>query len=139
MAAVIRRDGDGRILLARRGPSGPHAGLWEFPGGKVEEWEEPRTALRRELKEELDLEVEVGDLIESVHHVTPDEPILLLAYACRITRGVPKPLECLDLRWVDVGELSLFDMPPADGPIQDRLRSSYPGTLCEQGAEGPGK
>ncbi len=113
-----------KILVTQR-KEGSHQGLlWEFPGGKVKEGEEPREALRRELKEELDVEVEVGTIFESVYHPYPEYPILLLIYHCRIVRGVPKPLGCRDLRWVCLRELKELPMPPADIPICEHLCSS---------------
>jgi len=114
----------GKILVTQR-KEGSHQGLlWEFPGGKVKEGEEPRGALRRELKEELDVEVEVGMLFESVYHPYPKFPVLLLVYCCRIEKGVLKPLGCHDLRWVDIEELKRLPMPPADDPICKHLGSS---------------
>jgi mutator protein MutT len=98
--------------------------LWEFPGGKLEERETPREALRRELKEELDIDVEVGTIFETVYYPYPESPILLLAYHCRIVKGVLKPLGCRDLRWVNLRELKELVMPPADDPIRGHLFSS---------------
>jgi len=109
------------ILVARRYPNVPHGLLWEFPGGKVEEEEDPRRALRRELKEELDIEAKVGRIIETVFYRYPQYPILLLAYHCRIKSGIPKRIGCQELRWVDIEGLKGLEMPPADDPIRDRL------------------
>ncbi len=121
-AGVISKEG--KVLITQR-REGDHYGLfWEFPGGKVEDGEEPRQALRRELKEELGIETEVGGIFEVVFHVYPEYPILLLVYHCQVKRGVPRPLGCRDLRWVDSQELEGFPMPPADDPIRRKLRSS---------------
>jgi 8-oxo-dGTP diphosphatase len=87
------------------------------------EMEEPRQALRRELMEELGIEVDVGTIVEAVYHVYPETPILLLLYSCRIQKGTPKPLGSQDLRWVDSEELRKLAMPPADDPIRNRLCS----------------
>lgn len=95
--------------------------LWEFPGGKVREGEDPRKALQRELREELEIEVEVGEILETVFHIYPEHPILLLAYRCRIKGGIPKPIGCRDFRWVGLKELKELAMPPADDPIRIRL------------------
>ena len=119
----------GKILVTQRREDSPHGLLWEFPGGKVKEGEEPRKALRRELKEELDIEAEVGMIGEAVFHTYPEHPILLLAYHCRIEKGTPKRIGCHDLRWVNPDELEKLDMPPADDPIRKRLCSSEEGHL----------
>ena len=111
----------GKILVTQRKKDASHGLLWEFPGGKVMEAEEPRQALRRELMEELGIEVEVGTIVEAVYHVYPDYPILLLLYSCQIRKGTPKPLGSQGLRWVDSEELKKLAMPPADDPIRDRL------------------
>lgn len=113
----------GKVLVTQRKEDSPHGLLWEFPGGKVKEGEEPREALRRELKEELDIEAEVGMIFEAVFHPYPD-PILLLAYRCRRDKGILKPLGCRDLRWVGLSELKGLVMPPADDPIRKHLCSS---------------
>lgn len=90
----------------------------------MKEGEEPREALRRELKEELDIEVEVGAIFEVVYQHYPEYPILLLAYHCRIEKGMPKPIGCHDLRWTNLSELERLAMPPADEYILNRLFSS---------------
>jgi len=99
------------------------------------EGEEPREALRRELKEELDIEVEVGKIFDAVFDPGSSHPILLLAYHCRIERGILKPLECEDLRWVDVDELERLAMPPADDPIRKRLCSLEKSSLLRRSGD----
>ena len=113
----------GKLLVTQRKKDSSHGLLWEFPGGKVEEGEDPREALRRELKEELDVEVEVGRLFDAVFYSYPEFPILLLVYRCRVEKGSPKPIECHDLRWVTLKELEALAMPPADDPIRKHLFS----------------
>jgi 8-oxo-dGTP pyrophosphatase MutT (NUDIX family) len=83
--------------------------------------------LGRELKEELDVEVEVGMLFDAVFHSYPEYPILLLVYRCRIVRGSLKPIGCHDLRWVSLREVEKLAMPPADDPIRKHLSSSEKG------------
>ena len=117
----------GKVLITQRKENAPHGLLWEFPGGKVKEGEEPREALRRELREELDIEAEVGMIFEAVFHNYPEHPILLLTYHCRIEKGIPRCLGCHDLRWVNSEELEKLPMPPADGPIRKRLCSPKAG------------
>ena len=115
---------EGKILVTQRKEDSHQGLLWEFPGGKVKEGEEPREALRRELKEELDIVVEVGRIFEVVYYSYPKYPILLLVYYCQIEKGVLKPLGCQDLRWVSLEELKRLPMPPADVPICNHLCSS---------------
>jgi 8-oxo-dGTP diphosphatase len=117
----------GKILVTQRKEDSSQGLLWEFPGGKVKEREEPREALGRELKEELDVEVEVGMLFDAVFHSYPEYPILLLVYRCRIVRGSLKPIGCHDLRWVSLREVEKLAMPPADDPIRKHLSSSEKG------------
>jgi 8-oxo-dGTP diphosphatase len=114
----------GKILVTQRKKDSSRGLLWEFPGGKVKEGEEPREALRRELKEELDVEVKVGMIFDAVFYSYPEYPILLLVYRCRIEKGFLKPIGCHDLRWVSFQELEKLPMPPADDPIRKHLSSS---------------
>jgi len=114
----------GKLLVTQRMKDSSRGLLWEFPGGKVEEGEDPRGALRRELKEELDVEAEVGKLFDAVFYSYPEYPILLLIYRCRVERGSLKPIGCHDLRWVTPRELEELAMPPADDPIRKHLFSS---------------
>ncbi|MGQ9645758.1 MAG: (deoxy)nucleoside triphosphate pyrophosphohydrolase [Thermodesulfobacteriota bacterium] len=114
---------DGKILVTKRREDSPHGGLWEFPGGKVNEGEEPRQALRRELREELDIDVEVGRIFDAIFEPAAEGPLLLLAFRCRKLKGVVKPLGCADLRWVSLKDLEGLAMPPADDPIRRRLCS----------------
>jgi 8-oxo-dGTP diphosphatase len=120
-AAVIMEQG--KILLTQRNEDASHGLLWEFPGGKVNEDEEPREALRRKLREELDIEAKVREMVEAVLYFYPERPVLLLTYRCRVKAGQPVPLACRDLRWARLGELEKFTMLPADGPIRERLIS----------------
>jgi len=117
------------VLVTQRMEGAPRGLLWEFPGGKVKEGEDPRDALRREFKEELDVDVEVGKIIDAVFHTYPEYPILLLAYHCRIKKGVPKPIGCRDFKWVSLKELTQLAMPPADKPILIQLGSSGEGLI----------
>ena len=111
----------GEVLIAQRKEGSARGLLWEFPGGKLKDGEEPREALRRELREELGIEVEVGRIFEAVFHIYPEHPILLLAYRCRIEKGHPQPLGCHEVRWVPIKELAKLPMAKADVPIRDTL------------------
>ncbi len=113
----------GKLLVTQRKEGSSYGLLWEFPGGKVEEGEDPRGALRRELREELDVEAEVGGLFDAVFHFYPDYPLLLLVYCCRVDKGSLKPIGCHALRWVTPGEFGKLPMPPADDPVRKHLGS----------------
>jgi 8-oxo-dGTP diphosphatase len=119
VVAVTLVDGDGRILVQKRPLGTPMAGLWEFPGGKVEDGESPETALRRELKEELGIETDVACLapLSFASEQLEDKHLLLLLYVCRKWQGLPQPLHAESLKWVRPVELYALDMPPADRPL----------------------
>jgi 8-oxo-dGTP diphosphatase len=113
----------GKLLVTQRKKDSSYGLLWEFPGGKVEEGEDPRGALRREIREELDIEVEVGGLFDAVFYFYTAHPILLLVYRCWVQRGSLKPIGCHAFRWVTPGELGELAMPPADEPVRKHLGS----------------
>jgi 8-oxo-dGTP diphosphatase len=116
VAAVIRDD-EGRVLLAQR-PKGRHmGGLWEFPGGKVDDGEAPSEALVRELGEELGIEIEIQRPLTFAVHEEPGLRILLLFFDARIARGEPHGHEGQAVEWVAVTELSAFPTPPADAEL----------------------
>ena len=118
-AALI--DADGRLLIQQRPPGKPFAGLWEFPGGKVEGGENPEVALIRELKEELGIDVEAACLAPATFasELQPGgtRHMVLLLYVCRKWHGTPQSLEGGALRWVRVQDLYGLDMPTPDRPL----------------------
>ncbi len=120
VAAVIH-DPDGRVLLTRRPDDRHMGGLWEFPGGKVDPGESPTAALARELVEELDLAVEVGEPITFAVHEEPGLRILLLFYAATIVSGTPRAMDGQELAWVATDELARYPTPPADAQLVARL------------------
>lgn len=120
-AAVIFHQG--KILLTRRPEDKLLGGFWEFPGGKLDERESPHAALVRELREELDIEITVGPILETVYHHYPWGNALILAYRCAWQSGVIKHLEVADHRWVTAEELNDYDILPADEPIIARLQA----------------
>jgi 8-oxo-dGTP diphosphatase len=112
VAGVVSRHG--QILVARR-KSGTHlAGLWEFPGGKLEPDESPEESLIREFKEELGVQVRVGHILEVVFHRYPDRNVLLLFYSCQLIEGEPQAVDVDALAWVRKQELHRLDWAPAD-------------------------
>ena len=120
VAGVIRRDG--LLLIAQRMPGDTLAGYWEFPGGKVERDEDLPTALRREMLEELGIEVEVGAELHRVVHPYPDRDVRLYFFETTILSGEPRPIEAADLRWVKPDDLLNFQFPEADLPLIEQLR-----------------
>lgn len=119
VVAVAMVDADGRVLLQRRPEGASMAGLWEFPGGKVEPGELPEAALIRELREELGVDVEAACLAPATFasEALGDRHLLLLLYACRKWKGIPQPLHAPELRWVRPVEMHRLPMPPADRPL----------------------
>ena len=112
---------DGRVLLTRRPEDKRHPGMWEFPGGKVDPGESPEEALRRELKEELDVEADIEGIFEVVYYCYEWGAVLILAYSCTLLSGPIKNIGVAEHRWVPRGELSTFEILPADHPIVERL------------------
>jgi len=119
VSAVALIDADGRILLAQRPPGKTMAGLWEFPGGKVEPGETPETALIRELYEELGIDTQTACLapMTFASHAYADFHLLMPLFACRRWQGVAQPREGQSLAWVRANELRRYPMPPADLPL----------------------
>lgn len=124
VAAVALIDADGRVLLAQRPEGKSLAGLWEFPGGKVEPGETPEAALIRELHEELGIETWQSCLapMTFASHSYPDFHLLMPLYACRRWQGVPVPREGQVLSWSRAADLGNYPMPPADLPLIPILR-----------------
>lgn len=122
VGAVIAND-QGEILCAQRA-TGSLAGLWEFPGGKIEPGESPAESLQREIQEELGCLIAVGDLVADVTHPYPHLTIRLLTYHARLLGGTPTATEHAQLAWVPVAELRRLEWAPADIPTVDRLLES---------------
>ena len=123
VAAVALVDPDGRVLIARRPEGKSMAGLWEFPGGKVDPGETPEQALVRELREELGIETATSCLapIAFASHGYDKFHLLMPVFACRKWQGTPRPHEGQALKWVRPAELSRYPMPPADLPLIPHL------------------
>ena len=124
VSAVALIDADGRILLTRRPEGKSMAGLWEFPGGKVEPGETPEAALIRELQEELGIDTWASCLapLSFASHSYDEFHLLMPLFACRKWQGIPRAREGQALKWVHARELRDYPMPPADIPLIPILR-----------------
>jgi 8-oxo-dGTP diphosphatase len=125
VVAAALADREGRVLLQRRAPGRAMAGLWEFPGGKVDEGELPEAALARELGEELGIQVDASDLMPACFASAPlgARHMILLLYLCRRWRGEPQPLDATALRWERPEGMRGLPMPPADAPLVELLET----------------
>jgi len=126
VVAAALTNQDGEILVQKRPEGKPMAGLWEFPGGKVDEGESPESALCRELREELGVEVSAENLvpISFASERLGDRNLLLLLYRCTQWVGEPMALDSPELRWLLPAEMHSLSMPPADVPLVRALQRS---------------
>jgi 8-oxo-dGTP diphosphatase len=113
---------NGKLLITQRHAKAHLGGLWEFPGGKREPQESFAECLVRELKEELGIEVEVGELIEELTHAYPEKTVHLCFFRCRWLRNEPQPIDCMDFRWLSAFELPNYEFPAADARLLVKLR-----------------
>jgi len=121
-AAIFRQNG--RILITRRQEGTRYAGLWEFPGGKLEDGESPEQCLEREIMEELGVGIEVCAIFDTIFHRYPWGDILLLAYDCRLLSQALRDLGVAEHRWVTPSGLHEYSFLPADGPLVSKLQVS---------------
>ena len=119
VAAIIRRNS--KILITQRLDHVHLAGLWEFPGGKVEAGESLEGALQREILEELGAQIRVDDEFFTIDHDYPTKSVRLHFFNCTILEGDVQPLDVADLRWVMPRELRTFEFPPADAELISKL------------------
>ena len=119
VAACALVDSDGRVLIAQRPEGKPMAGLWEFPGGKVEAGETPEETTIRELREELGIETKAECLapLTFASHTYEHFHLLMPLFVCRRFEGIPQPREGQEIKWVRPQRLREFPMPPADAPL----------------------
>ena len=124
VSACALVDIEGRVLLAQRPEGKSMAGLWEFPGGKVEPGEAPEIALIRELREELEIDVTASCLapFTFASHTYEKFHLLMPLYVCRKWQGIPTPVEGQTLKWVRPVKMGDYPMPPADEPLVAMLR-----------------
>jgi len=119
VVACVLVDSDGKVLLAQRPKGRSMAGLWEFPGGKLEQGETPEACIIRELKEELGITAKAACLapLTFASHAYEEFHLLMPLYVARRWQGVVTPLEGQKLAWVRLNELRSYEMPPADEPL----------------------
>lgn len=110
------------ILIDRRPVNGLLGGLWEFPGGKVEENETIQECIKREIAEEIDIEIEVREHLITLDHAYTHFKVTLNVYVCRYLSGEPKPVECEEIRWVKLEELEQYPFPKANSKIIEQLK-----------------
>lgn len=115
---------NGLLLITQRRAKDHLGGLWEFPGGKREGNESDEACLRRELREELGIDVEVKELIESIQHDYPEKSICLKFYRCALLNGEPKLLACDAVVWVNADQLLNYAFPEADQRLLGKLQAS---------------
>jgi 8-oxo-dGTP diphosphatase len=120
-AGIVCRDG--KILITQRRSQDHLGDLWEFPGGKREAEETFENCLRRELREELGIEVVVGDLVETVTHQYPEQTVHLKFYRCVWVRNEPQAIGCQAFAWVGTPQLADYSFPAADTQLLEKLRN----------------
>lgn len=114
----------GLLLITRRRPDAHLGGLWEFPGGKVDEGESAEDCLKRELMEELGIEVEIKELIETIEHDYPEKSVQLKFFRCLWLRNEPRPIGCEDFAWIGKPQLANYTFPPADAQLLQKLQAT---------------
>jgi mutator protein MutT len=114
--AVISNEA-GEILIDKRKMSGAMGGLWEFPGGKIEAGETIVDCIVREIREELAIEISVGEHLVTIEHSYPTIRVTLIAHHCKHISGIPQPIESDEIRWVKIGDLRQYQFPDANEAI----------------------
>ncbi len=114
----------GQILIDRRRPTGVLGGFWEFPGGKIETGETSEECIKREIWEELGIVIEVGKHLITIAHTYAHLNVTLIVHHCKYIDGVPQPIECDEIRWVNLEELDQFNFPEANFQIIAALRQA---------------
>jgi mutator protein MutT len=121
-AGLIFREG--KLLITQRPAGGHLAGLWEFPGGKRDPHESFEQCLERELFEELGIEADVHELVESITHDYPERSVHLRFFRCSWRRHEPQAIGCPDFRWITAAQLADHEFPAADARLLEKLRST---------------
>ena len=115
---------DHYVLMSRRRADQPMPLLWEFPGGKIEPGESPEAALVREVREELDCDIEVGRVHDVVFHAYADFDLYMLVYEARVVAGMPRPAQVAEVEWIEAARLPALDLLPADYPLARALAAA---------------
>lgn len=118
-----------QILIDKRRPEGLLGGLWEFPGGKIEAGETVEECIKREIQEELGIEIEVGDRLITINHTYSHFHVTLYVHHCRHLAGIPQAIESDEIRWVTLAEIDSFNFPKANSQIIAALRQANPITI----------
>ena len=111
----------GKLLITQRHAQAHLGGLWEFPGGKRESGETFEQCLVREIREELGVEIFVGELFEEIRHDYPEKSVHLKFFPCKILSGEPQPLDCAAVKWIDQPQLAAHEFPAADAQLLETL------------------
>ena len=122
IGVAIISNQQGKILIDRRKAHGEMGGLWEFPGGKIEAGETIEECIKREIQEELGIEIVVGNLIITIAHQYETFNVTLYVHDCQYLSGEPQPLECDEILWVGSSELNQYQFPQANSQIIDILQ-----------------
>jgi mutator protein MutT len=115
---------DGKLLITQRHAHSHLGGLWEFPGGKREAGETFEQCLIREIREELGVEISVGNLFEEISHDYPEKSVHLKFFRCQLLSGEPQPLDCAAVKWITLAELEAHEFPAADAQLLVQLKQS---------------
>lgn len=124
IGVAVIRDRQGKVLIDRRRTESAMGGFWEFPGGKIEPNETVVECIRREIREELAIEVEVKERLMVVNYSYPDFQVALFVHNCQYQDGTPQPLACEEIRWVEVDEIHKYQFPPANQAIVATLQQN---------------
>ncbi|MEL7355073.1 MAG: A/G-specific adenine glycosylase [Cyanobacteria bacterium J06560_6] len=122
IGVAVITDSEGKILIDRRKQEGLLGGLWEFPGGKIEPGESQEDCVKREIKEELDIEIEVGSKLITIDHAYTHFKVTLNVFDCKHLSGEPQPIECDEIKWVTLDEIDEYPFPKANGQIIEAMR-----------------
>ncbi len=115
---------EGKLLITQRYPEAHLGGFWEFPGGKRHPGESFEHCLRRELREELGIEVSIGALVEAITHAYPEKTVHLQFFRCDWEKNEPQPLGCPAFAWITREDLTRYDFPAADARLLEMLRTN---------------